>query len=327
MNTAPRRLATTALGLTVLAALAASAAAVFGGATFGGATFGGAATGNPGFVQPVALIAVPWLMLVGWGFHVLLGRHLRIVDRLAYCDTQLGSERHARQLAERALADTQTSLCRLTNQQEHVRENERNRIARDIHDDLGQHLLAFKIELSLIQVGTSAAHPLVNQHVGRLMHSVDLTIASLRVIINNLRPLALEQGLQSAMETHLSEFSRLNGIRHELDFDPAAFDRNRDGAVDAMLFRILQESLANVVRHAQATEVKIALNRSGDQLTLKVRDNGIGMAGHPAARGCGLAGIADRVAAAGGRFAIDSEPGAGTLLSLSIPLARQVSLH
>jgi signal transduction histidine kinase len=316
MNTAPRRLATTALGLAALAALGGLLAS-------GAAAFGGANSGNPAFFHPVALIAVPWLILVGWGFHALLGRHLRNNDRLAYCDAQLGIERHARQLAERAQADTHTGLCRLIHQQDHVRENERNRIARDIHDDLGQHLLAFKIELSLIQVSTSGAHPLLHQHVGRLLHSVDLTIGSLRAIINNLRPLALEQGLQAAVETHLSEFSRLNGISHELDFDPDAFDRKRDGAVDAMLFRILQESLANVVRHAQATEVQIAFKRSGDQLTLKIRDNGIGMAGLPAARGCGLVGIADRVEAAGGRFAIDSEPGAGTLLSLS----RQVSLH
>jgi signal transduction histidine kinase len=309
MNTAPRRLAATVLAL---AALAGSGAVAFG---------------NPPFAQPVALIAALWLMLLGWGFHALLGRHLRFNDRLAYSEAQLGIERHGRQLAERALADAHTSLCRLTHQQEHVRENERNRIARDIHDDLGQHLLALKIELSLVQVSTTGAHPLLHQKIGSLLHSLDLTIGSLRAIINDLRPLALEQGLQSAMETQLAEFSRINGIPHQLEADPEAFHANPDRAVDAMLFRILQESLANVVRHAQATEVKIALHRSGDQLTLKVRDNGIGMAGQPASRGCGLVGIADRVAAAGGRFAIDSEPGAGTLLSLSIPLPRPVATH
>ena len=316
MNTAPRRLGTTALA--ALAAVAALVALVASGA---------AAIGHPGFAQPVTLIAVPWLLLVGWGFHALLRRHLRIDDRLAYFDAQLGIERHARQLAERAQLDTHTSLCRLVQQHDHVRENERNRIARDIHDDLGQHLLAFKIELALMQVSTRGAHPQLFQQVGRLIHSVDLSIGSLRAIINNLRPLALEGGLRSAIETHLREFSRLNGIRHELDVSPDAFDGNRDGAVDAMLFRVLQESLANVVRHAQASEVRVVLNRAGDQLSLQVRDNGIGMAGLPTATGCGLAGIADRVAAAGGRFAIDSEPGAGTLLSLSIPLARQVSVH
>ena len=309
MNSAPRRLAATVLAL---AALAGTGAAAFG---------------NPPAAKPAALIAVLWLLLLGWGFHALLGRPLRFNDRLAFSEAQLGIERHARQLAERALADTHTRLCRLIHQQEHVRENERNRIARDIHDDLGQHLLALKIERSLIQVSTNGAHPLLHQKVGSLLHSLDLTIRSLRAIINDLRPLALEQGLRSAMETHLSEFSRVSGIRHELDADPDVFQGNPDRAVDAMLFRILQESLANVVRHAQATEVKIALNRSAGQLTLKVRDNGIGMAGQPATRGCGLVGIADRVSAAGGQFAIDSQPGAGTLLSLSIPLPRPVATH
>ncbi|GGE75970.1 sensor histidine kinase [Massilia psychrophila] len=318
MNTAPRRLATTALRFAALAALAALAAVTASGE---------AGFGHPAIVQPVALIAVPWLLLLGWGFHAWLTRHLRINDRLAYCDSQLGIERHARRLAEHAQLDTHTSLCRLIQQQDHVRENERNRIARDIHDDLGQHLLAFKIELALIQVSTRGAHPQLHQHVGRLLRSADLSIASLRAIINNLRPFALEQGLQAAIETQLAEFSRLNGIRHELDASPGAFDGNRDGAVDTMLFRVLQESLANVVRHAEASEVKVALTRNGDQLTLQVRDNGIGMAGLPQARGCGLAGIADRVAAAGGQFVIDSEPGAGTVLSLSIPAARQVSVH
>jgi len=318
MNTALRRPATTALRLAALAALAALATL---------AASSEAAFGNSAIPRPAALIAVPWLVLVGAGFYVLLGRHLRINERLADCDAQLGIERRARQLAEHAQADIHTSLCRLIHQQDHVRENERKRIARDIHDDLGQHLLALKIELSRIQVSAGGAHPQLRQHLERLLHNVDLSIASLRAIINNLRPLALEQGLQSAMKTHLAEFSRLNGIRHELDAGTDAFDGNRDDAIDAMLLRVLQESLANVVRHAEATEVKVAFKRNGDQLTLQVRDDGVGMAGWPQASGCGLIGMADRAAAAGGRFAIDSEPGAGTMLSLSIPLARQASMH
>lgn len=309
MKIAPHRLAATTIGLTALAAS------------------GAAASGNWPFAQPMVLIAVLWLSMVGWGFHTLLGRHLRFNDRLAYSEAQLGLERHARAKAERSLGDTHTALCRMIQQQEHVRESERNRIARDIHDDLGQHLLALKIELSLMQVSSSGPHPLLHQKIGSLLHNLDLAIASLRTIIDDLRPLALEHGLQTAMEAQLSEFSRVNGIRHELEADPDVFHANPDRGVDAMLFRILQESLANVARHAQATEVKIALVRRGDQLTLNVRDNGIGMAGHPASRGCGLVGIADRVTAAGGKFVIDSQPGAGTLLSLSIPLSRPVAAH
>jgi signal transduction histidine kinase len=309
MNIALRRFAATAI---TCAAIAVSAAAAHGDAPLG---------------QTLVPVAILWLLLLGWGFHALLGRHLRFHDRLAYSEAQLGLERHARCQAEKSLADAHTSLCRLIQQHEQVRESERNRIGRDIHDDLGQHLLALKIELSLMQVSTNGAHPLLHQKVGGLLHSLDLAIASLRVVIKNLRPVALEHGLQSAIETHLREFSRLNGIHHQLEADPDAFQPSPDRSVDAMLFRILQESLANVARHAQATEVKIALIRSGDLLTMKVRDNGIGMAGQPATQGCGLVGIADRVAAAGGKFVIDSKPGAGTLLSLSIPLLRPVLTH
>jgi signal transduction histidine kinase len=309
MKIAPRRLAAIAI---VLAAIAASGAAAFG---------------EWPLAQTMVVFAAVWLMVVGWGFHALLARHLRFNDKLAFTEMQLGMERHARALAERTLGDTHAALCRLIEQQEQVRERERNRIARDIHDDLGQHLLALKIELSLMQVSSNGAHPQVHQKIGSLLQNLDLTVASLRTIINDLRPLALEHGLQTAMQAHLSEFSRVNGIRHELEADPEAFPTHPDRGVDAMLFRILQESLANVARHSQATEVKIALTRSGDQLTLNVRDNGIGMAGQPAARGSGLVGIADRVTAAGGKFVIDSQPGAGTSLSLSIPLSRPVAAH
>ncbi|HEU4373295.1 MAG TPA: sensor histidine kinase [Telluria sp.] len=302
MHTALPRFAAIAIGC---AALAASAAV---------------AHGDWPFAQPLVPVAILWLFVLGWGFRALLGRHLRFHDRLAYSEAQLAMERQARAQAEKALGEAHASLCRLVQQQEQVREGERNRIARDIHDDLGQHMLALKIELSLLQVSTSGAHPQVHRKVGALLGSLDQAIASLRAVIKDLRPVALEQGLQSAMQAHLSEFTRLNGIRHELDAAPEAFPAGPDRGVDAMLFRILQESLANVARHAQATEVKIALVRSGDLLTMNVRDNGIGMSGQPDASGCGLVGIADRVNAAGGKFLIDSKPGAGTLLSLSIPV-------
>ena len=308
MNTAARHPAAIIL---VIAAVAAAGAAWFG---------------QPPSAHALLLAAL-WLVLLGWGFRAVLVRQLRLNDQLADSQVRLDVERQARQLAQRALADTHTSLCRLVDQQEQVREQERNRIGRDIHDDLGQHLLALKIELSLMQVSTSSARPRLHQQVGRLLHGLELATGSLRAIVNDLRPIALEQGLRMAMERQLSEFSRINGIRHELEASADAFHGQRDRAVDAMLFRILQELLANVVRHAQATEVQVALRRGGGLLTLAVRDNGIGMTARSGSRGCGLAGIADRVAAAGGRFAIDSEPGAGTLMSLSVPLPQPVASH
>lgn len=282
-----------------------------------------AATGMglwPG-VQPLLPVALAGLALTGLLFHCLLVRHLGAADTLARAGESLEAEQLARERAEQSLAETSDALCQLIRQQEQVRDTERQRIARDIHDDLGQHLLALKIELQLARHGDEPQQTPAPAALARLADHVDRTIASLRTVIDNLRPQALDDGLQVAMEHHLSEFSRLNGIGYQLiTGEGGAAFRHRD--LDVVLLRILRESLANVVRHAQASEVWVALKRSDKGVTLEIRDNGIGMArtADNASHGCGLAGIADRVAAAGGSFAIDSGPGAGTVLSMSIPL-------
>ena len=276
---------------------------------------------------PALLVAVVWMLLLGWGFHSLLRRHLRLDDLVADKEAQLAIERLARASAERALAATHLSLCKLAKQQEQVRETERQRIGRDIHDDLGQNLLALKIDLSLLHVSTTGAHPLITQKVDSMMGNLDLTIKSLRAVINDLRPAALETGLCAAIEWQLSEFSRQHGIRHSLHIEPGAFDSSPDRERDAMVFRILQESLSNVVRHAHATELAVELLRCGSVLTLSVRDNGVGMPADMPVNGCGLAGIRERVAAIGGRFVIESQPGAGTLLTLSFPVQQAFALH
>ena len=283
-------------------------------------------------VQPVLSLALIGLALAGLLFHQLLVRHLGAADVLAAAQARCAAEQQARSRAEQALGERDDALHRLMRQQEQVRENERNRIARDIHDDLGQHLLALKIDIELASHGAAngQAAP-APATLARLARNVEQTIAALRVVIDNLRPMALEDGLQVAMEQHLREFSRRNGIGYQLitGAEPSAGAGWRE--LDVVLLRIFRESLANVVRHAQASEVWVALKRSDNAVTLEIRDNGIGMAAPPAGapggatstRGCGLAGIADRVAAAGGSLSIDSGPGAGTLLSMSLPLPRR----
>jgi signal transduction histidine kinase len=273
--------------------------------------------------QPMLSLAIAGLAVSGLLFHGLLVRHLGAADALDLARARVDSEARLRARAEQALADTHEALCRLIGQQEQVRETERNRIARDIHDDLGQHLLALKIEVQLARHGADAGSMPGVGTLERLAGNIDATIASLRVVIDNLRPLVLDDGLQVAMEHHLREFSRLNGIGYQLitGAGQAVDAVHRD--LEVILLRILRESLANVVRHAQASEVWVALRKGDTEVTLEIRDNGIGLAPDPAGRathGAGLAGIADRVAAVGGSFAIDSGPGAGTVLSMSIPL-------
>jgi signal transduction histidine kinase len=271
---------------------------------------------------PGPAVALLWLAALGWTFLWLLRRLLRGVDRRADIDVALAGERVARVAAERALSDTHLALARLLAQRDSAtdsaREGERQRIARDIHDDLGQNLLALKLDLQLLR---AKAAPREAIHLARVESNLEVTIRSLRAIINDLRPAALEAGLQTAMEWHLQEFSRTSGIACRLVADDAAFAACPALALDALLYRVLQESLTNVARHAQATEVRIALGHDAAQLTFEVHDNGVGMrAGR--APGCGLHGMRARVAAIGGRLAITSAPGAGTLLSLAIPLTQ-----
>ena len=168
---------------------------------------------------------------------------------------------------------------------------------------------------------------MITQKVVGMIGNIDLTIASLRAIINDLRPLALEAGFVSAIEWQLNEFSRMHGIRHDLRIDRDVASAGADRECETMLYRILQESLSNVVRHAHATEIMVDLQRSGDAFKLKVKDNGIGMPVALVSGGCGLAGIRDRVGAIGGSFAIDSLAGVGTILSLSIPLKETLAVH
>lgn len=270
--------------------------------------------------SPAVIVALCWMALLAWGACALLRRHLRLDQQVATLDAELLVERHARAQAERALTKAQQALGRLARQQEGVREAERQRIGRDIHDDLGQNLLTLKIDLSLLHVCTTGAHPLITQKVDCMMGNLDVTIQSLRAVINDLRPQALEDGLGPAIVWQLGEFSRMHGIRHALRAEPGVFDYPAEPERDAMVFRILQESLSNVARHAHATDVAVTLQRCGAVLTLTVQDNGIGMAPCARGQGSGVSGMRERAAAIGGRFAIESEPGCGTLLRLSFPV-------
>jgi signal transduction histidine kinase len=251
----------------------------------------------------------------------LLWRRRRRGDAPPSLRQQLAGERALRAGAEQALREAHARLGQLEALRDGIKEEERRRIGRDIHDDLGQNLLALKIDISMLHVGSAGLHPQLHQKLGAIAANIDLTIRSLRCIINDLRPTALEAGLKTAVDRQLSEFSRISGIACRLEAHDGVFDGVAGAALEAMLLRVLQEALSNIARHAKASAVTVALSRDGAGLSMTVRDNGVGMPDGQARRGCGLLGIKDRVAAAGGRLAIDSQPGQGTALSLSVPLA------
>ncbi|PLY40864.1 two-component sensor histidine kinase [Janthinobacterium sp. ROICE36] len=222
-----------------------------------------------------------------------------------------------RQALEQLRADAEQT--RLASGQRKAREQERRRIGRDIHDDLGQHLLTLKIDLSMLQASTSGATPQLTRQLAVMMRNVDLGIAALRRVIHDLRPPALDAGLQAACDALLADFQRSTGIDCSSDY---RLDAAAGRAHGPLLYHALQEALANIARHARASHVPLCLQQAGDTLACRISDDGVGLAGSPPRLGCGLSGMHERVAAAGGKLHIDGLSGAGTTLHLSLPLPR-----
>lgn len=226
-----------------------------------------------------------------------------------------------------ALKRSQELLRELTAHQDRVKEDERKRIAREIHDELGQTLLALRLDVSMLDVRTAKSHPKLNERMRGMLQHIDATVKTVRTIINNLRPAVLDLGLSAAVEWQVKEFRRLSAIDCELVLDAQEFKLSDARATT--LFRIVQESLSNVIRHANATQVRIELCEVGDNLVMKIADNGIGI--DPAHRNksdsFGLIGIEERVLALDGEFRIEGAPGKGTTLTIFIPLDPADSDH
>jgi two-component system, NarL family, sensor histidine kinase FusK len=196
-----------------------------------------------------------------------------------------------------------------------VRDHERQRIARDIHDDLGQSLLVLKLELG--RLCNSVGGPLGSQ-VDQLIRHVDATMLSLRTIVHDLRTPALEMGLSDAVQRQLDDFSRITGVGHRLQITPQLDDVTPTAGI--VVFRTLQELLANVARHAKASQVQVDLDTdAANGLTLRVQDDGIGIGPVPRPGACGLHGMRERIRDAGGSLDIGSNGGSGTCVTVSLP--------
>lgn len=255
----------------------------------------------------------------------LLRRRCRAMEsRLREATVALHAEQRARGQAELALSELHDAMALLVQQQAAVRDDERGRIARDIHDDLGQALLTARIDVSLLQVATSGLHAAVNDKLAQLGQSLDAALRALRTAINNLRPLALGEGLRGALQRQVREFARLSGITCEYAAQDGAIEASqREPQLDVVLYRILQEALSNAARHSHASLVRVSLRCADGSVTLEIQDNGIGMNADPATYGSGLSGMRQRISAAGGQFLVESGAREGTLLAVALPLAHE----
>jgi signal transduction histidine kinase len=266
---------------------------------------------------------LPWLAaMVGFVSTLLM---------YALFHAQVSSRRRALQMARdmtRELRDSQAKLQlshqrlrRLAAHAEQIKEEERKRIAREIHDDLGQNLLALRIEADILASRTAGRHPRLNARATATLKQIDETIRSVRNIINDLRPNVLDLGLSAAVEWQITQFRKRSGIECEMadpDGTPDVDDR-----CAVALFRVLQESLSNIQQHARATHVRVELRHLGGTLRMTIADNGIGL--HDGSRNkngsFGLVGIEERMSLLGGDCSIVSRPHGGTTVTVSVPIA------
>ena len=219
-----------------------------------------------------------------------------------------------RKQAEETLRQAQTRLLQ-------AQEEERKRIAREIHDELGQHLTMLRFGLVKLAQAKQPPPAQLQEQARALTQPVDAMIDTVRRIATTLRPAILDDlGLQATLEWLVTDFRDKTDIPCDVSLTP--LPNELDDTRSITLFRILQEALTNVARHAQATRVTIRLQRTGDALVLEVHDNGRGLteAQRTSPAAIGLFGMHERALLVGGDVTIRSRPTEGTTVTARIPI-------
>ncbi|OGW24577.1 MAG: hypothetical protein A3K09_05305 [Nitrospinae bacterium RIFCSPLOWO2_12_FULL_47_7] len=234
---------------------------------------------------------------------------------------KLECEIQERRRAEAELILTGERLRNLSNQLQTIRESEKTRIAREVHDELGQTITALKMELVCLEgdIGRNDQESLTNR--AREMRTlIDSIFTSVQRIVTELRPQILDVlGLCDAMDWQAMEYEKRTGIHCRLSLQREEI--KLDSELSTTFFRIFQETLTNVARHANATRVDISFREENNHLVYKIKDNGKGMDENQVntRKSIGLLGIRERVLSWNGETRIASSPGEGTAITVIIP--------
>lgn len=222
---------------------------------------------------------------------------------------------------EAELKDSRSQLADLSAHIQNVKEQERARISREIHDDLGGNLTAIKMSLALMARRLPQDDPQLLEKAAYLDSLVDRTIDTVHRIAGDLRPSVLDCGLAPALEWQATEFEKQLGIPCE--FSSNVTDVGLDSDQATALFRIAQEALTNISKHADASRVELRLQKDHGILRLEIADDGHGIALHDRdkPKSYGIRGMMERALAMGGNLSIEPLAGGGTLVSISLPLA------
>src|SRR5579872_2507722 len=342
------------LGLSLIATVcAATAGGIHGSAVTYYLTIvviGGLLLGGRGAVLAAAVCCVCGLALVGAEMKGVLPQgvlrpnaltlwlgivvNMAIIIGLQYLAARAARNalQHARkELTERKqtevhLQKSEEQLRALSVRLESLREEERTRIAREIHDHLGQLLTALKLDLHSIQhristMGESQLCAALSSRTAMAMELADETIQSVQKIASELRPAVLDRlGLATALESEAQSFQSRTGIRCECSVPAAPMKLSADQAT--AVFRIFQEILTNITRHARASRVSVCLSSQENDLALEVADNGIGITDTDIAdsKSLGILGMRERATMLGGGITFERNSGRGTVVTVTIPL-------
>jgi two-component system sensor histidine kinase UhpB len=258
--------------------------------------------------------AVRWVRLRGFPIREETGQ----VYRFAGIAVDVTARKEAAELLQRSHERMRELALHL----ESVREDERKRIAREIHDELGALLLAIKMDVESLRRAPRAVRAARRASVDELTRRIDMAIDAVRRIATDLRPSILDNlGVLAAVEWQAQDLERRTGICCEVETDSGKEEIDVDAERATAIFRIVQEALANIVRHSEAKRVKIALHERGGIVEVRITDDGKGMEalGPTDYRRWGLVGMAERVSRFKGKFGIAPARPHGTTLSVSIP--------
>ncbi len=250
---------------------------------------------------------------------LLFLRQINLTDRQQRRHT--AELRTERDLLEREVEGRTADLTDLAQHLQSVREEERGRLSRELHDELGALLTAAKLDIARLKRTIGSLSPDAEARVLHLNQTINQGIALKREIIENLRPSSLTNlGLAAALEIQLREFTERSGIL--VISDLAAITASED--VQITIYRVVQESLTNIVKYASASEIRVSMRTEGGRVWITVGDNGKGFdPATPRARSHGLIGMRFRVEALGGQMRVESRPGSGTRIEAWVPAIDQ----
>jgi signal transduction histidine kinase/serine/threonine protein kinase len=250
-------------------------------------------------------------------------QRLRILEQIFAHTLARKKSEEKLQKRTRELQETAEKLKHLSEHLQEVREHERASIAREIHDDLGQALTVLKMDASWMDKHLQDDTESLRMKIKEMTVFIDETIKTVQRLSSELRPQILDiLGLFAAVEWQMEEFQKREGISYRLTCEG---EEMKNEKCDVVLFRVLQEALTNITRHARATEVDVLLKMAGGFAKLEISDNGRGIAQNKihSKSSLGLMGIRERVSFLNGTFKIIGRKNRGTTLTVSIPVSRE----